>query len=124
MAEEISETAAKVHAGHNGYDREKIEPFIRRIHQLHDELETLSGEKRSDIKNVYQDAKDELGITKKVLKEIVGAQRQAQKLMSRMEEWSEEERESLDQIKHSLGMLSDLPLGEAALAEAQAQGHV
>lgn len=118
MAKQLSEPKA----GHNGYDKEKLNRFISRIHTVHDELESISGEKRVDIKNIYQEAKDELGIPKKVLKEIVGAQRQAQKLDGRMAEWSEEERESLDQIKHLLGMISDLPLGEAALAQAAAAG--
>jgi uncharacterized protein (UPF0335 family) len=112
------DATAAPRAGHNGFDRNQVDPYLRRLHALHDELESESGRIREDIKELYDEAEGALGAPKKAIRQVFAEQRAR---MKREDKWSEAEREALDQLKFSLGMLASTPLGEAALARAAAE---
>lgn len=105
-------------AGHNGFDRDEVEPYLRRLHALHDELESESGRIREVIEELYNEAKHALGAPKKALRQVFSEQRAR---MKREKKWSAEDLFALDELKLSLGLLSETPLGEAALARAAAE---
>lgn len=90
------ETTSEVNAGH-------LRAFIERIERLEEEKKALS----DDIKDVYAEAKGN-GFDVKIMRRIVALRKQdADK--------RREEAEILDLYLAALGMLADLPLGQAAV---------
>lgn len=94
--------------GHNSISSEQLQSIIRRVEALEAEKKILA----DDIRDVYAEAKGQ-GYDVKALREIVRLRRQdAQKRA--------EHETKVDAYKHALGMLADLPLGQSALARAEA----
>jgi uncharacterized protein (UPF0335 family) len=95
--------------GHNssgGIAAERLRSLVERIERLEDERRVIG----SDVKDVYAEAKS-AGFDVKVLRELIR--------MRRKEAAEVEEMEMLlDLYRRTLGMLSDTPLGEAAMAKA------
>ena len=82
---------------------ERLRSFIERIEKLEEEKRAIS----DDIKDVYSEAKG-TGFDAKALRKIVA--------MRRMDADKRAEEEAiLETYMASLGMLADLPLGQAAL---------
>lgn len=92
--------------GHNGISGQMLRSFVERI-------ETIEAEKRelsADISGIYKEAKGQ-GFDTKVVREMVKLRRMdALKII--------EHEELRDLYMHSLGMLADTPLGEAAMRRA------
>lgn len=86
-----------------GVDAARLRTFIERIERLEEEKAGISG----DIKDVYAEAKG-TGYDVKTMRAIV-------RLRKIEREDRREQEELLDLYKHALGMLADLPLGEAAI---------
>lgn len=94
--------------GHNSNDvggiaAEHLRQFIARIEALEDEKRTIG----EDIKQVYAEAKGN-GFDTKIIRQIIR--------MRKMSEADRQEQEALlDLYMQALGMLSDTPLGQAAM---------
>lgn len=84
--------------------RAQIKSIIERIERLEAEKKAIA----DDIKDVYAEAKGN-GFDVKALREIVRIRKQD-------EEDRKEHEAILETYMHALGMLADLPLGQAALA--------
>ena len=94
--------------GHNstgGIAAERLRSLVERIEGLEDERRAIG----SDIKDVFTEAAS-AGFDVKVMKQLIR--------IRKLESAEVEEMETLlDVYRHALGMLSDTPLGEAALAK-------
>ena len=89
--------------GHNGIAGDHLRSFIERIERLEEEKAVLV----TDIREVYAEAKGQ-GFDAKIMRAIVRERR--------LETQERHEREEmLDLYRQALGMISDLPLGQAAL---------
>ena len=97
--------------GHNStLDPDKLHAFITRIESLAAEKAELQG----DITELFADAKEQ-GYDTAAMRQVI-----KERKLSREER---EEREAvLETYRHALGMLSDLPLGEAALGNVLGAG--
>jgi len=123
-----SETEGEHTNGSNerqGFDKSQVKSFVERIESLHADIATEMAEAlnrckaiHGDIKLVYDEAKDTAGIPKKALKRVVKARSLERKAAEVREELEGDDQHSFDQIRLALGDLADLPLGQAALAEA------
>ena len=93
--------------GHNSAGA-RLSSFIQRIERLQEEKAALA----SDISEVFKEARS-AGFDTKVMREIIRERH--------MDAAQRAERESLlDIYRRALGMLSDTPLGEAAMERASA----
>ena len=93
-------------AGHNA--NAQLRAIVERIERL----ETEKAELASDIRDVYAEAKGN-GFDVKALRTIVR--------MRKQDAAERQEQEAiLETYMHALGMLADLPLGQAALERATA----
>lgn len=94
--------------GHNstgGIAAERLRSLVERIEGLEDERRAIG----SDIKDVFTEAAS-AGFDVKVMKQLIR--------IRKLESAEVEEMETLlDVYRHALGMLSDTPLGEAAMAK-------
>jgi uncharacterized protein (UPF0335 family) len=90
----------------SGVNAGNLRAFIERIERLEEEKKALA----DDVKDVYAEAKGN-GFDVKIMRRIVAIRKQdADK--------RREEEEILDLYMAALGMLSDLPLGQAAVDRA------
>lgn len=92
-------------AGHNG----QLKAIVERI----ENLETSKAEIQSDIRDVYAEAKS-AGFDCKALRTIIRMRKQD------AQERAEQET-ILETYKLALGMIADLPLGQAALERVAAR---
>lgn len=81
----------------------QLRSIVERIERLEEEKATISG----DIKEVYAEAKAN-GFDPKIIRKVVA-------LRKKEAAAREEEQALLDTYMGALGMLADLPLGQAAL---------
>ena len=82
---------------------EQLETIVRRIESLELDRRTVAG----DIRDIYAEAKSG-GLDVKTLRQIVRIRRQGMSTRA-------EQEAMLDTYLHALGMLADMPLGQAAL---------
>jgi uncharacterized protein (UPF0335 family) len=87
----------------------QLKSIVERIERLEDEKAAIG----SDIKDVYAEAKGN-GYDPKVLRTIVRIRKQDAEKRA-------EQEAVLETYMHALGMLSDTPLGQAALRKAGGQ---
>jgi|SRR5882757_3713355 len=100
--------------GHNSgaatrFAKDQLKSIIDGIERLEEEKKTLS----DDIRDIYAEAKGN-GYDVKALRTIVRLRKQDANARA-------EQEAILDIYMHALGMLADLPLGQAALKKAGAQ---
>lgn len=102
---------AKNDIGHNSahqFAKDQLKAFVERVERLTEEKDGIA----SDIRDVYAEAKG-VGYDTKALRTIVR--------LRRMDADERREQEAiLDTYKAALGMLVDLPLGQAAVERATA----
>lgn len=100
--------------------------WVDEIERHHETLATYQGEYLNRCKSVRElisgcyDAAKEAGIPRVELRAVIKERALLAKIEALREDMEPEQRETLDQIKFSLGMLADLPLGEVALARSDA----
>lgn len=105
MAKKIKDdNASPPKAGDNSVDAGPLRSFIERIEHLEEEKKAIA----DDIKEVYAEAKGN-GFDTKIMRKVVSLRRQDR-------DKRREEEEILDLYLQALGMISDLPLGRAAIA--------
>ncbi len=98
-------------AGHNSggmVDGEALRRYVSRAMSLLEARDEIS----EDLKEVYAEAKD-AGFVTAQLRQIVREQRMEPLTL-------ESHLEAMDMLRHALGGLADTPLGEAAVAAAEA----
>jgi uncharacterized protein (UPF0335 family) len=113
----------------NGYDPAKVQEFVGRIENLHNDIASEKGsfmqickDIHSDINLVFDEAK-EAGIPKKALKKVITARALEAKAAAVREALEGEDQDSFDLLRHALGDLADTPLGAAALKPANGRGR-
>lgn len=93
--------------GHNTqFARDQLKSIIERVERLEEEKKTIA----DDIRDVYAEAKGN-GFDVKALRTIVRMRKQDANARA-------EQQAILDTYMHALGMLADLPLGQAAMDRA------
>jgi MoaA/NifB/PqqE/SkfB family radical SAM enzyme len=110
----------------NGYDPEVARGFANEIDNHFRTLDSLRGAYmrdcrgvREEIAGVNDEAKDK-GIPKKEFKAVVKARILERKAEKVRDDLDAESVETFDQIRHALGDLADLPLGQAATGDKRA----
>lgn len=93
-------------AGHNS--KEQIRAFVERVERLEEEKKAIA----DDIRDVYAEAKGN-GFDVKALRTIVRLRKQDANERA-------EQQAIIDTYMHALGMLADLPLGQAAIERVAA----
>lgn len=93
-------------AGAGGVAADRLRSIVERIERLEDERRALG----EGIKDIYTEAKS-AGYVPKVLRNLIAERRRAAGEVT-------EEQMLLETYKRALGMLADLPLGQAALERA------
>ena len=95
--------------GHNsgaGVAKDQLKAFIDRIEKLEDEKQAIA----DDIKDIYAEAKS-TGFDAKMMRKVVSIRKQDATKRA-------EQEAILETYMNALGMLSDTPLGQAALQRA------
>lgn len=93
----------------SGFAKDRLRSFVERVERLEEEMKALS----DDRKEVYAEAKGE-GFDVKTMREVIR--------LRKLDKADLCERDAmLDLYKAALGMLSDTPLGQAAIARETAQ---
>ncbi|MDI3563536.1 DUF2312 domain-containing protein [Bradyrhizobium sp. Arg816] len=99
--------------GHNSaatkFAKDQLKSIIERIERLEEEKKAIS----DDIRDIYAESKGN-GYDVKALRAIVRMRKQDPNERA-------EQETILETYMHALGMLADLPLGQAALKKAGAQ---
>lgn len=110
----------------NGFDAAVLKRFVGEIDKFKEAMASRQGEymkfcrdQRELISGVFDRAKD-AGIPRVELRAVLKERDLQKKIENLREELEEDQAETFDQIKHALGMLSDLPLGEVALRNSDA----
>jgi len=110
----------------NGYDGEVLKRFVGEIERHNAQILSYKGEHaqrvqsvKEMISDVYDRAKDH-GVPKKELKAVIKERDLTKKIEQLRGGMEPEQAETYDQIKFALGMIADLPLGEATLARGAA----
>jgi uncharacterized protein (UPF0335 family) len=93
--------------GHNSFAKDQLKSVIERIERLEEEKKNT----QDDIREVYAEAKGN-GLDVKALRAIV-------KLRKQDVDERREHEAILETYMHALGMLADLPLGQAAISKVQ-----
>lgn len=110
----------------NGFDTTVLKRFVSDIERHHETIASYKGEHAQRVKGVQElitevlDRAKDSGIPRKELKAVIKERRLLVQIENIREELEDDQQETLDQIKHALGMISDLPLGEAAMARSAA----
>ena len=94
-------------SGH-GFAKDQLKAFVERVERLEEEKKALS----DDIRDVYGEAKSK-GYDVKALREVI-------RLRKKDANERAEHEVILETYMHALGMLADLPLGQAAIQRATA----
>ena len=95
------------HAGPaTSFAKDQLRTIVERIERLSEEKDGIA----SDIRDVFAEAKSN-GFDVKALRTVI-------RLRKQDKDEREEQQAVLDTYLHALGMLSDLPLGQAALRRA------
>lgn len=108
----------------NGFEPAKR--WVQEIERHHETLLTYQGEYMARCRPIREaiagcyDAAKEAGIPRKELRAVVKERKFLKQIEANRAKLEADEQETLDQIKFALGMLSDLPLGEATLARSEA----
>lgn len=105
---------------HNGIEKRwvgEIERHLSELDSMRGEYMAACKDVRERIAECYDRAKD-AGLPKKALKAVIKTRQLQKKIEGLREDLAEDGLdESYDQIRHALGDLSDLPLGQAALKD-------
>ena len=95
----------------NGIAGEQLLSFIERIERLEEEKSAIA----EDMKSVFAEAKS-TGFDTKVMKKVLAIRKKTQAER-------QEEDAILDLYLNALGMLADLPLGQAAIHRVKSQNE-
>ena len=117
----VSAEEAGAAIGHNAPDMSKAKEFIERIESVQGEINDIMAEakarcepKREDIKAIKKEAAD-TGIQRRPFNAVLAVRKAEAKAESIRANLDEDHQTFFDNLRHALGDLADLPLGQAAL---------
>lgn len=134
-AESGKELHATAKPGHNGYNREQIEGYVNEFEEHDEAIAEIMRKAREacqphvdDQKAIVKAAAENAHVPKKVFRAMLRERSLERKRDAVRGTLSEDQQETLDQVKHALGILADTPLGGAVLdqhpeANGQAAAH-
>lgn len=94
---------APIEEGSNSGADNEVQEFFDRIHEITDAMESSNGTARAEIKEVWDEAADELGFTKASLKFMFGEQRRARKNRAKLLKMDSRDRESIQKAADAFG---------------------
>lgn len=98
---------------------DRIENLLAKKDGLHMDYMAECSVIAGDIKDIYTEAKSAWGIPTRALKTVIKSRIMERKLDALRNDLEGDDQESFDQIRHALGDLADLPLGEVVTAKAK-----
>ena len=108
------------------FDPKKAKSYVERIEAIKAEIASEKGEfmaackaKQEDIADILEEAKSN-GVAKAPLKAVLRTRELERKLEAQREDLEDEQQDSYDAIRHAIGDLAELPLGQHALTRAAA----
>lgn len=102
--------------GHNlNKVRQLVVPFAQRYNRLLDEKASEAASYMADVRVLIEDAANELGCKKSVIREALNRNRRIHKDAEKDAERDRQELSQRDTIEDALGHYSDTPLGAAAV---------
>lgn len=114
--------SGKVLAGGNGYDEAKVLPYLERLHNLDEECASIMGKAmndckalREDQKEIFDEAKDNDRIPKKVLRLHHQKNKHLRKAAACDGALEDDDQDIYEAIDAALGDFRDTLLGRAAL---------
>ncbi len=106
------------------FDWKSAEPFVERVENVQADIDAIMEEAKAkcsplaeDIKNIKNEAA-QAGFRKKPLNALIAHRKHIIKANAIRAKLDEDQQDDYDQMKNALGMLADLPLGQAAQAQA------
>ena len=108
-------------ATHNNFkvDRKEAKAYFDRLDRVHAEMEEENGRFRADIKDIYAEAGDKLGIRKTIVSEIYREHRYEMKKQARENARDGLDADQADKLRLALGSYAGSPLGKAAIERAE-----
>lgn len=92
-------------------------PLFKRLDALFDEMESQMGEFRVDIKNLYEEGANTIGVKRQVLRKVYGQYRRAKKDEAAENEMEASEHDDYVALRDAMGM--DTPFGAFAARKAE-----
>lgn len=122
----MTRTTIAAGVGHNSR-ADNGKAYVTRIETIEAEIEretkefkdTVLAPLKSDVKSIYDEVEG-AGLTKKSIKAVVSARKKRRQADLLRERLDIADRDTFDNIRLALGDLAELPLGKAALGEAEA----
>lgn len=93
----------------------EVNALYKRFSNLANTFESARGEFMSDCKALYEEASDDLGIPRSIIRGEFGRRRAEEKRIAKEKEMEPTNREQLGLLREALGVLEDTPLGRAAV---------
>lgn len=118
MAKNVNE------ATDNGVDPNQVKACVDAVIAKHEELASVSGTIRNEIKELYRDGKKKSGANKRVLQQAVAEARRSMKERKRLAEWDNKDKNHLLQCREALGDLVGTPLGDFVVDQTDLEDHI
>lgn len=99
------------------FDKDAAVAFYQRYANLSASFDSHAGEYRSDVKELYNEGANDLGLSRRIMGMEFKRIRAEQKRLKRENELEPEEKEGLENLRDALGEFADTPLGRAATGE-------
>lgn len=96
--------------------KELAEPIFERLDRLHDDMESMAGEIKSDIKNVYEEGANNIGCKRGILRKVYKLYRDGKKIEEALAEMESHEREEYETLADAVGVST--PMGAWAASKA------
>lgn len=117
-------------AGPNSYDRDVVLAIVESVEDVQAQIDKIMqaakdecAPLREDIAEIKKSANEDDGLPRKELNSILQKRRLLRKAEDVRNKLSTEQQDEFDNLEHALGMLSDTPLGQAAISAADGAVH-
>lgn len=112
--------------GHNSRvpDKKELAPFFNRLETLHEQKAAKNAEFMSDIKGVYEDAANKLGVSRKVFRTLFQKKRSEESFADWLAELEQKETDDADRLMAGCATAfgKDTPFGAWAAAQGEVRG--
>lgn len=104
----------------SNFDYSKAEEFLTRIDNLEAEIEVIEQKANDEKAPIYEAIKEvkteahDAGFRRQPFNAVMADRKAIRKINARRAKLGEDQQDEYDRIKHSLGMLEELPLFKAA----------
>lgn len=100
-------------------DRKALKGYIERLDNVHEEKRSTNAGFMSDIKELYQEAANALGVPRKLVRELYAEHEYERKKQEHDKEREAGESMQMDKLRLALGSYANSPLGKAAVERAE-----